>query len=85
MRHFRDPGFKPLYDALPQQVRDLADKNFALLKQNPKHPSLHFKRVRNSLWSVRVGRGYRALAIEGKDGFQWFWIGSHAQYDRLIS
>jgi hypothetical protein len=31
-----------------------------------------------------VGRGYRALAIEGRDGFQWFWIGSHADDDRLI-
>jgi hypothetical protein len=36
------------------------------------------------LWSVRVGRGYRALGIEGVDGFHWFWIGSHADYDRLV-
>jgi hypothetical protein len=84
MRHFKDPRFKPLYDALPARVHDVADKSFALLKLDPKHPSPHFKRVRNDLWSVRVGRGYRALAIEGKDGFQWFWIGSHADYDRLI-
>jgi hypothetical protein len=84
MRHFKDPRFQPLYDALPARVRDLADKNFALLKQDPKHPSLHFKQVRDDLWSVRVGRGYRAMAIEGKDGFQWFWIGSHSDYDRLI-
>jgi hypothetical protein len=83
MRHFKDPRFQPLYDALPARVRDLADKNFALLKQDPKHPSLHFKRVRDDLWSARVGRGYRAMAIEGKDGFQWFWIGSHSDYDRL--
>jgi hypothetical protein len=83
MRHFKDPRFQPLYDALPARVRDLADKNFALLKQDPKHPSLHFKRVRDDLWSVRVGRAYRAMAIEGKDGFQWFWIGSHSDYDRL--
>jgi hypothetical protein len=84
MRHFKDPRFQPLYDALPARVRDLADKNFALLKQDPKHPSLHFKRVRDDLWSVRVGRAYRAMAIEGKVGFQWFWIGSHSDYDRLI-
>lgn len=84
MRHFKDPRFKPHYVALPLRIRNLADKNFALLKQDPKHPSLHFKRVKDDLWSVRVGRGYRALAIEGKDGFQWFWIGSHADYDRLI-
>jgi hypothetical protein len=65
-------------------VQELADKNFALLKQDPKHPSLHFKRLMDDVWSVRIGRGYRALAIEGKSGFQWFWIGTHAEYDRLI-
>lgn len=85
MRHFKDPRFQPLYDALPAHVRALADKNFALLKRDPKHPSLHFKCVKGDLWSVRVGRSHRALAIEGKDGFQWFWIGSHADYDRLVS
>lgn len=84
MRHFKDPAFKPLYDALPAEIRRLADRNFALLQQNPKHPSLHFKRIHGDLWSARVGLRYRALAIEGRDGFQWFWIGSHADYDRLL-
>ncbi len=84
MRHFKDPDFQPLYDALPPQIQRLADKSFALLKRNPKHPSLHFKRIHGDLWSARVGRSYRALAIEGEDGFQWFWIGSHADYDDLI-
>lgn len=84
MRHFKDPRFKPLYDALPASVRASADKSFALLKRNPKHPSLHFKRIKDDLWSARVRRGYRALAMERKDGFHWFWIGSHADYDRLV-
>jgi hypothetical protein len=84
MRHFKDPRFQPLYNTLPIGVRTLADKNFALLKVDPKHPSLHFKRVRGDLWSVRVGRNYRAVAIEGEDRFQWFWIGTHAEYDRLV-
>lgn len=84
MRHIKDPRFQPLYDALPADIRLLADKNFALLKGDPKHPSLHFKRIRDDLWSVRVGRKYRALAIEGTDRFQWFWIGPHAAYDRVV-
>jgi hypothetical protein len=62
----------------------LADKNFALLRRDPKHPSLHFKRIHDDLWSVRVGLGYRALAIKGEDGFQWFWIVSHADYEAMI-
>ena len=80
MRHFKDPDFRPLYDALPAT----ADKNFILLKQDPSHPSLRLKRIRDDLWSVRVGHHYRALAIEGRDGFQWFWVGSHADYDAII-
>lgn len=84
MRHIKDPRFQPLYDALPAEVRNLAGKNFALLKTDPKHPSLHFKRLRGDLWSVRVGRNYRAVAVEDTGRFQWFWIGTHAEYDRMI-
>jgi hypothetical protein len=84
MRHFKDPKFQPLYDALPPRVRAQADKSFALLKRDTKHPSLHFKRVHGDLWSARVGRSYRALAIVGGDGWQWLWIGTHADYDRLV-
>jgi hypothetical protein len=35
-------------------VRELADKNYALLKQDAQHPSLRFKKV-GKFWSVRVG------------------------------
>ena len=84
MRHIKDPRFRPLYDASPLDVCELADKSFRQLKQNPSHPSLHFKRIRDELWSARVGRRYRALAIEGPDRFQWFWIGTHAEYDNFI-
>jgi len=84
MNHLTTPRFWKCYDALPQQVRDLADKNYALLKENPKHPSLHFKKIGNK-WSARVGIGYRALAVENESDVIWYWIGSHAEYDRLIA
>jgi hypothetical protein len=83
MRHYASPKFWSCYKALPKDVRDLADKNFELLKANPKHPSLHFKPIGN-LWSVRVGKSYRALGFGKADGILWFWIGSHAEYDGLI-
>jgi len=83
MRHFASRKFWDAYQALPESVRALADKNYALLKIDPRHPSLHLKRVGN-YWSVRVGLGYRALAVEVDDGLLWFWIGSHARYDELI-
>ncbi len=64
-------------------MQRLADGNFALLKDNPRHPSLHLKKI-DRYWSVRVGLHYRALAVEVADGLVWFWIGSHADYDSMI-
>ena len=84
MKHIKDPEFKPLYDALPIEVRRRADRSFKLLMRDPRHPSLHFKALHDDIWSVRVGRSYRALAIKGVDRFQWFWIGTHSEYDHII-
>jgi hypothetical protein len=53
------------------------------MKRDPRHPSLHLKKV-GPYWSVRIGRRYRALAAEVDDGLLWFWIGSHSDYDKLI-
>jgi hypothetical protein len=64
-------------------VQEIADKNYGLLKENPSHPSLHFRQI-GRFWTVRVGLRYRALAVEAADGLVWFWIGSHADYDRLV-
>jgi hypothetical protein len=83
MRHLASPAFWQAYTRLPDSVRELADKNYALLKQNPQHPSLHFKKT-GRFWSVRVGLRYRALAVEADDALVWFWIGSHADYDALL-
>ena len=83
MKHVASRTFWDAYSRLPEQVRALADKNYALLKTNPQHPSLQFKKV-GRFWSVRVGLRYRALAVEADGNFVWFWIGSHADYDVLI-
>ena len=83
MKHFANPSFWSEYENLPKSIQDIADKNYELLKANPKHPSLHFKKV-GSYWSVRVGLRYRALAVESDGDLIWFWVGSHAAYDKLI-
>ena len=64
-------------------MREVADKNFALLKADPSRPSLHFKKM-GAYRSVRVGLRHRALASEVGGGLLWFWIGSHADYDKWI-
>lgn len=83
MKHFASPSFWVCYKNIPRQIQELADRNFALIKEDPKHPSLHTKKV-GKYWSVRISRRYRALAVEVEDGLLWFWIGTHAEYDKLL-
>ena len=83
MTHFASPEFWRLYEQLPENIRRLADKNFELLKADPRHPSLRLKKV-GRFWSARIGDNHRTLAVESPDGLIWFWIGTHADYDRLI-
>ena len=73
--------FWALYEQLPKDIQGLADKNFALLKENPEHSSLHLKTV-GRYWSIRIGKKTRALGVEVDDqGLLWCWIGSHTEYD----
>ncbi len=71
------------YHELPTAIQRAADKQFALFRQNPFHPSLHLKPV-GLLWSVRVTEAVRALAFRETNNFFWFWIGSHDKYMRMI-
>jgi len=68
MNHFTLPRFWRYYEQLPIELQELADKNYALLKSDASHPSLHFKKVGRTrqLWSVRVGEHYRALGLDKK-------------------
>lgn len=81
--HRTSPRFWERLAALPSPIQELADQKFQLLKRNPRHPSLHFKKV-GELWSVRVGLAYRALAVEQGEDFIWVWIGTHDEYEKLI-
>jgi len=83
VKHHATERFWQLYNALPQDIQRLADKSFELLKEDPRHPSLHFKKI-GRFWSARVGVHYRALAVEQEKDFVWFWIGHHDSYDRLL-
>jgi len=84
LKHFAAPAFWACHRQLPNAIREVADKNFSLLKSDPYHPSLHFKKV-GRYWSVRIGLYYRALGAEVPDGVLWFWIGNHADYDKRTS
>jgi hypothetical protein len=83
LNHYASPEYWQSYRALPVSIQRLADRCFEQLKRDPKYPSLHFKKV-GRFWSARVGAHYRAVGVESTDGIVWFWIGPHAQYDKLI-
>lgn len=83
MNHRATPRFWDRYRRLPVEVQRLADGCYALLRQDSRHPSPHLKKV-GRLWSVRVGLHHRALTVEDGADLVWFWIGTHAEYDRLL-
>ena len=83
MTHYATPRFWRCYRGVPAEIRRLADRSYSILKTDSSHPSLHLKKT-GSLWSVRVGLHYRALAAEVDRDLVWFWLGSHADYDRLV-
>lgn len=84
LKHFTTPEFWECYRQLPKEIQELDDKNYELLKADPKHPSLHFKQI-GRLWSVRVGKNYRALGFDKPERVLWFWIGSHGNYDAILT
>lgn len=83
MNHRATPRFWACYRALPAEVQQLADRCYDLLQSDPRHPSLHLKKA-GRFWSVRIGLHYRALAVEDGGDLTWIWIGTHAEYDRLV-
>lgn len=78
--------FRELLAVLPAHVRQQAQEAYRLFQENPAHPGLHFKQVHKDppIYSARVGIGYRAVGALGGDTILWFWIGSHADYDKLL-
>ena len=87
MKSHTTAKFWKLYDALPQNVQENADRAYFLWQNNPYHPSLQFKRMdtQDPIYSVRVGKRYRALGWLEDDTVIWFWIGSHADYDTQLN
>jgi hypothetical protein len=82
VNHFASPEFWLHHRQLPEPVRELADKSFQLLKDNPRHPSIRLKKV-GSVWSARIGLHYRAPGEDHPDGILWYWIGPHGKYDQI--
>jgi hypothetical protein len=79
--------FRKAFAKLPKNIQEKARGSYQLWKQNNNHPSLHFKQVHSQqqIYSIRVGLSYRALGVIENDTIIWFWIGSHEEYNNLIT
>jgi len=79
--------FRVCFAELPEHIQKLARKNYKLWKENPSHRSLQFKQVHPNepYYSVRVASGWRAVGLREGDTMIWYWIGSHGDYDKLLS
>jgi mRNA-degrading endonuclease RelE of RelBE toxin-antitoxin system len=79
--------FRALFHSLPKSVQRQAREAYRLFSENPTHPGLHYKQVHSDppIYSARVGIGYRAVAVRDGEEVVWYWIGSHVDYDKLLS
>ena len=79
--------FREAFQELPPHIQHRARMAYQTFQQNPNHPSLQFKRVHpiQPIFSARVGLGYRAVGVREGDVVIWFWIGTHTDYERLLS
>jgi len=78
--------FWELYEKLPEEIRERAEKAYDLWLENHSHPSLQFKKLQGykDLYSVRINQSYRAVGRVKDDTIYWFWIGSHADFDDIF-
>ena len=78
--------FRQMLTKLPNNIRHQAREAYKLFRENPNHPSLRFKKIHNTepIYSVRININYRAVGfVDGRE-IVWFWIGPHAEYDKLL-
>ena len=78
--------FRELLSALPAAVREQARRAYQQFQADPSHPGLRFKEVHTPppTYSARIGIGHRAVGVLDGGTVVCFWIGSHADYDRLL-
>jgi hypothetical protein len=71
LKHYASTKFWGYFNSLPSEIQKLARQNYSLLKENPSHPSLHFKKVSHGRYcSVLIELHYRAIGISVADGVQ---------------
>ena len=88
MIYRRNQRFKQAYAGLPTHIQDKAIKAFKLFRENPRHPSLHIKKMQGyaDIWEGRVDQNYRftfeyQTNAQGETVCVFRNIGTHAILD----
>ncbi len=78
--------FRQAFAELPKSIQRQARQSYKQFSQNPNHPSLRFKKVHatDPIYAARIDIDYRTLGIVDREEIVWFWIGTHAEYDKLL-
>jgi hypothetical protein len=84
VKSFRTQQFKHLLESLPESIQRQAEAAYEQFKQNSGYPGLQFKQVAPDIYSIRIGIHYRALGVRKNETIVWYWIGTHAEYDKLV-
>lgn len=87
MKSYTTEKFWKAYQNLSVHVQRKARETYRLWQQNPYHPSLQFKQIHPTkpIFSVRISIDWRTVGVRDSDIMIWFWIGSHADYDKIVS
>ena len=78
--------FRTLLAKLPAEVQEHAKRAYRTFQGNPLHPGLQFKKLEGeeAIYSARIGLGYRAVGAINGNRVIWFWVGNHADFDRMF-
>ena len=83
-------GFLHDLKKLPPPIRKAAISSYKRFEANYQDEDLFFKRIKKSMWSVRVieknsgDTGYRAMGLVRGDIVIWDFIGDHDLYKARI-
>lgn len=80
------PSFWRAYERLSPRAKQAARRAYAMFAQDPRHPSLRFKKLAgyDHVWSVRINEQYRAIGERHGEVVIWVWVGTHNEFDNLF-
>lgn len=82
--HRASPAFWVALKDLPEDAQKLAAAAYLEWTNDPRATGLRFKHVAGNIYSARIGKNYRALCYLEGDIFNWYWVGTHADYERKL-